>query len=71
MHKLVVLNVPKVKAIIVEKGLTQTRFCHEVDIAPASLTRSIQGKEMLSLNSIIKIADYAGIKDVRELLLYK
>lgn len=65
------INVIKVRELIKVSKLTQVGFCEAVGMEPASLIRAFQEKTMLSLINIIKIADYAKIVDIRELIIYE
>lgn len=65
------VNISKLKEIIVSRKDSQLSFCTKLDITPASIVRTLQGKNGLSVENIIKIADYAKIVDIRELLIYE
>jgi DNA-binding Xre family transcriptional regulator len=64
------INQNKLKDLITSKRQTASTFALNCGLDQASLSKILTGKsKTLSLSTAIRICDYVGIVDVRELLM--
>lgn len=63
------INIDKLKEVIASTGLSNNKFAIACCIDYATLYRLLSAKQEVSIITLLKICDYVGIVDVRDLLL--
>jgi hypothetical protein len=68
----ITINRDKLKEIVKSSGNNISGFALEIDIEPSTMSRLLAGtKSSCNLITLLKIANYAGVVDVRELIIIK